>query len=44
MLTQNGTTTNELLAGVLDAHGGLDRWNRYEKVEAQIVSGGGFFP
>jgi hypothetical protein len=35
---------NELLARILDAHGGMDRWNRYEKVEATIVSGGGFFP
>jgi hypothetical protein len=23
--------------------GGIDRWNKYEKVEATIVSGGGFF-
>ncbi|HTG01855.1 MAG TPA: hypothetical protein VK654_14835 [Nitrospirota bacterium] len=35
---------NKLLAGILDAHGGMDRWNGYEKVEATIVSGGGFFP
>src|SRR6516164_3806003 len=35
---------NELLAQVIDAHGGMDRWNRYEKVEATIVSGGGLFP
>ena len=35
---------NELLARVLDAHGGTDRWNGYEKVEATIVSGGGLFP
>ena len=35
---------NELLARVLDAHGGVERWNGYEKVEATIVSGGGFFP
>ena len=34
---------NELLARMLDAHGGMDRWNRYEKIEAAIVSGGGFF-
>jgi hypothetical protein len=31
---------NELLTKVLDAHGGLARYNR---VEATIVSGGGFF-
>jgi hypothetical protein len=35
---------NELLARIIDAHGGMDRWDRYEKVEATIVSGGGFFP
>jgi hypothetical protein len=34
---------NKLLARIIDAHGGLDCWNRYEKVEATIVSGGGFF-
>ena len=34
---------NELLARILDAHGGIDRWNQYKKVEAMIVSGGGFF-
>lgn len=35
---------NELLARILDAHGGTDRWSRYAKVEATIVSGGGLFP
>jgi hypothetical protein len=34
---------NCLLASILDAHGGMDRWNGYDKVEARIVSGGGFF-
>jgi hypothetical protein len=34
---------NELLARVLDAHGGMDRWNGYQKVGATIVTGGGFF-
>src|SRR5262245_41002542 len=33
---------SELLVKIIDAHGGIDRW-RYEKVEATIVSGGGFF-
>ena len=33
---------NHLLANVLDAHGGLSRWNKYQKVEASIVTGGGF--
>lgn len=35
---------NQLVAEIIDAHGGIDRWNSYEKVEATIVSGGGFFP
>lgn len=35
---------NQLLADVIDAHGGIDRWDGYQKVEATIVSGGGFFP
>jgi hypothetical protein len=35
---------NDLLASIIDAHGGMDRWNGYEKVDATIVSGGGFFP
>jgi hypothetical protein len=34
---------NQLLANVLNAHGGLNRWNNYQKVEAAIVTGGGFF-
>jgi hypothetical protein len=34
---------NELLTRVIDAHGGIDRWNQYQKVEATIVSGGGLF-
>jgi hypothetical protein len=33
-----------LLAEVIDAHGGINRWNECAKVEATIVSGGGFFP
>src|SRR5688572_4101357 len=32
-----------LLDKVIDAHGGRDRWKRYIKVEASIVSGGGLF-
>lgn len=32
-----------LLADVIEAHGGLDRWNGFEKVEAEIVGGGGLF-
>ena len=34
---------NQLLAEILDAHGGMNRWNEYQKVEATIVSGGGLF-
>jgi len=34
---------NQLLANVLEAHGGVTRWNKYQKVEAMIVTGGGFF-
>lgn len=34
----------EMLRRILDVHGGLDRWNGYNKVEATIVSGGGFLP
>jgi hypothetical protein len=34
---------NQLLAKVIDAHGGLDRWKAYSTIEATIVSGGGFF-
>jgi hypothetical protein len=34
---------NALLTKVLDAHGGLEPWRSYNKVEATIVSGGGFF-
>jgi hypothetical protein len=32
-----------LLASVLDAHGGLDTWRRFTRVEATIVSGGLMF-
>jgi hypothetical protein len=34
---------NELLAMILDAHGGLERWRAHEKVQAAIATGGGFF-
>lgn len=34
---------NQLLGNVLAAHGGIDRWNKYQKIEATIVTGGGFF-
>jgi hypothetical protein len=34
---------NALLGEVLAAHGGIDRWKRYGKVSATIVSGGDLF-
>lgn len=30
----------DLLAGVLDAHGGLDRWNTFQTAKATVISGG----
>jgi len=33
----------ELLPEVLQAHGGLDRWNSFETVQATIVTGGQLF-
>ena len=35
--------TSGLLAEILDAHGSLARWQQYARVDATIVSGGGFF-
>src|ERR1700730_12959364 len=35
---------NELLSKVIAAHGGIERWKEYERVDATIVSGGGLFP
>jgi hypothetical protein len=35
---------SELLAEILEAHGGLARWDELERVDATIVSGGGLFP
>ena len=32
---------NELLARIIDAQGGIERWTGYEKIDATIVSGGG---
>jgi hypothetical protein len=34
---------NELLASIVEAHGGLDRWRRFNRVEATIVTGGAFW-
>jgi len=33
----------KLLHEVIEAHGGIKRWNQFSKVEAQIVSGGELF-
>jgi hypothetical protein len=34
---------NELLARIVEAHGGLDRWRGFNRVEATIVTGGAFW-
>ena len=34
---------SELLQKVLQAHGGLNRWNSFEKIQATIVTGGQLF-
>jgi hypothetical protein len=34
---------NGLLAEVIEAHGGMNRWQRYETGRCHDVSGGGFF-
>ena len=36
--------TSELLDSVLRAHGGVDRWNRFEEISAVLVTGGGLMP
>lgn len=33
----------DLLTNIIDAHGGIGRWNSFQKVEATIVSGGEFW-
>jgi hypothetical protein len=33
-----------LLNSILEAHGGLDRWARFSKVEVDVVTGWGLFP
>ena len=35
---------NELLKSLLQAHGGLDRWNTFEKVSATFVTGRRLMP
>jgi hypothetical protein len=36
--------TSELLDSVLGAHGGVDRWNRFEEISAVLVTGEGLMP
>jgi hypothetical protein len=31
---------NDLLANIVEAHGGLDRWRGFNRIEATIVTGG----
>ncbi len=33
---------DNLLSKILEAHGGLERWNKLERVEATIVTGEDF--
>jgi len=35
---------DELIKGVLDAHGGLERFRQFNTVSAEVVSGGGLWP
>jgi hypothetical protein len=35
---------NDLLARAIAAHGGLERWNTFNKVAATVVAGGGLRP
>jgi hypothetical protein len=35
--------TSDLLTAVLDAHGGLDRWLGFQRIDATITSGGLIF-
>lgn len=35
---------NNLLARVIAAHGGLERWNKFSMVSATVVGGGGLWP
>ncbi|MBV8190802.1 MAG: hypothetical protein JO339_26410 [Alphaproteobacteria bacterium] len=42
--TKSSSSEADLLTTTLNAHGGLECWNKYKKVEATIVSGGGFYP
>src|ERR1700733_14667423 len=43
-LVSGENAMNDLLDLVLRAHGGLDRWNKFNKVSATFVTGGGLLP
>jgi len=34
---------NKLLASIVEAHGGLDRWRGFNRAQATIVTGGAFW-
>ena len=40
--TMRRLTMNGLLESIVEAHGGLDRWRRFNRLEATIVTGGAF--
>jgi hypothetical protein len=40
----NDLVTTDLLATVLDAHGGLDRWNQLDSVSARLIQGDVLWP
>src|SRR5258708_19897457 len=40
-ITRQEEHMNDLLAQVIAAHGGLDRWNTLKKVTATVVAAGG---
>src|SRR5260221_5075880 len=35
---------SSLLAEVLEAHGGFEKWQHFSRVQADAVTGGGLFP
>jgi hypothetical protein len=41
--TMRRLTMTGLLASIVEAHGRLDRWRRFNRVEATIVTGGAFW-
>src|SRR5207244_12957554 len=43
-ITRQEEHMNDLLAQVITAHGGLERWNTFKKVTATVVAGGGLLP